>query len=85
MNVLSVPSSLPLNILSSGGPGQGVFSMDDAQIHAKAVIAAAIIQSRGVDVEGLASNSKDISNRKLAHLRELTERIYNALSGVSTD
>jgi hypothetical protein len=59
--------------------------MSDAQIHAKAVIAAAIIQSRGVDVEGLASNSKDISNRKLAHLRELTERIYNALSGVSTN
>ena len=55
--------------------------MSDAQIHAKAVIAAAIIQSRGVDVEGLASNNKDISNRKLAHLRELTERIYNALSG----
>jgi hypothetical protein len=61
--------------------GQGVFSMSDEQIHAKAVIAAAIIQSRGVDVEGLASNNKDISGRKLAHLRELTERIYNALSG----
>jgi hypothetical protein len=56
--------------------------MSDAQIHAKAVIAAAIIQSRGVDVEGLASNNKDISSRKLAHLRELTERIYNALSGI---
>jgi hypothetical protein len=59
--------------------------MSDAQIHAKAVIAAAIIQSRGVDVEGLASNNKDISNRKLAHLRELTERIYNALSGVAAN
>jgi hypothetical protein len=54
--------------------------MSDAQIHAKAVIAAAIIQSRGVDVEGLASNNKDISNHKLAHLRELTERIYAALA-----
>ena len=53
--------------------------MSDAQIHAKAVIAAAIIQSRGVDVEGLASVNKDLSNRKLAHLQELTERIYQAL------
>ena len=58
--------------------------MSDAQIHAKAVIAAAIIQSRGVDVEGLASNNRDISNHKLAHLRELTERIYAALSSGSS-
>jgi hypothetical protein len=58
--------------------------MSDAQIHAKAVIAAAIIQSRGIDVEGLASNNKDISNHKLAHLRELTERIYGALAGDSS-
>jgi hypothetical protein len=55
--------------------------MDDAQILAKATIAAAIIQSRGIDPEGLASPNKDISNHKLAHLRELTERIYNALTG----
>jgi hypothetical protein len=54
--------------------------MNEAQIHAKAVIAAAIIQSRGVDIEGLASGNKDVSNRKLAHLRELTDRIYSALS-----
>jgi hypothetical protein len=54
--------------------------MNDAQIHAKAVIAAAIIQSRGVDIEGLASVNKDLSNRKLAHLQELTERIYSALA-----
>jgi hypothetical protein len=54
--------------------------MSDAQIHAKAVIAAAIIQSRGVEIEGLASNNRDISNHKVAHLRELTERIYNALT-----
>ncbi|HZT77736.1 MAG TPA: hypothetical protein VFA27_13875 [Vicinamibacterales bacterium] len=55
--------------------------MSDAQIHAKAVIAAAIIQSRGVDIEGLASLNKDLSNRKLAHLQDLTERIYSALAG----
>jgi len=55
--------------------------MTDAQIHAKAVIAAAIIQSRGVDIEGLSSLNKDLSNRKLAHLQDLTERIYNALAG----
>ena len=54
--------------------------MSDAQIHAKAVIAAAIIQSRGVDIEGLASANKDVSNRKVAHLQELTERIYHALT-----
>ena len=53
--------------------------MTDAQVHAKAVIAAALIQSRGIDPESLASLNKDISNHKLAHLRELTERIYAAL------
>ncbi len=54
--------------------------MTEAQIHAKAVIAAAIIQSRGVDIEGLASLNKDLSNRKLAHLQDLTDRIYSALA-----
>jgi hypothetical protein len=55
--------------------------MNDAQILAKATIAAALIQSRGVDPEGLASQNKDISNHKLARLRELTDRIYDALAG----
>ena len=54
--------------------------MTDAQIHARAVIAAALIQSRAIDPEPLASLNKDISNHKLAHLRELTERIYSALA-----
>jgi hypothetical protein len=54
--------------------------MTDAQIQAKATIAAAIIQSRGIDPEGLASQNKDISNHKLGHLRDLTERIYSALA-----
>ena len=54
--------------------------MTDAQIHAKAVIAAALIESRTVDPQGLASSNKDISNIKLAHLRDLTERIYRALT-----
>ncbi len=54
--------------------------MNDAQIHAKAIIAAALISSRAVDPGTLASPNKDISNHKLAHLRELTERIYNALT-----
>ena len=53
--------------------------MTDAQIQAKAIIAAALIQSRGVNPESLASLNKDISNHKLAHLRDLTERIYDAL------
>ena len=53
--------------------------MNDARIQAKATIAAALIQSRGIDPEGLASSNKDISNHKLAHLRELTERIFVAL------
>src|SRR5262249_26313865 len=54
--------------------------MNDAHIQAKAIIAAALIQSRGVDPEGLASPNKDISNKKLTHLRDLTERIYAALA-----
>ena len=53
--------------------------MTDAQIQAKVIIAAALIQSRGIDPESLASLNKDISNHKLTHLRELTERIYAAL------
>jgi hypothetical protein len=58
--------------------------MNDAQVQAKAIIAAALIQSRGIDPEGLASPNKDISNHKLAHLRDLTDRIYNALAANPT-
>jgi hypothetical protein len=54
--------------------------MTDAQIQAKATIAAALIQSRSIDAEALGSLNKDISNHKLAHLRELTERIYAAVA-----
>jgi hypothetical protein len=54
--------------------------MTDSQIHAKAIIAAALIQSRAIDPESMASLNKDISAHKLAHLRELTDRIYSALS-----
>ena len=53
--------------------------MNDAEIHAKAILAAALIQSRAIDPEPLASTNKDISKHKLAHLRVLTERIYDAL------
>jgi hypothetical protein len=52
----------------------------DFQIQAKAAIAAALIQTRCVDPEALGSPNRDISNHKLAHLRELTERIYAALA-----
>jgi len=58
--------------------------MTDAQIQAKATIAAALIQSRSVDTEALGSLNKDISNHKLAHLRDLTERIYAALTTASS-
>jgi len=54
--------------------------MTDIQIQAKAAIAAALIQTRCIDPEGLASPNKDISNHKLAHLRDLTDRIYAALA-----
>ena len=59
--------------------------MTDAQIQAKATIAAALIQSRSIDAEALGSLNKDISNHKLAHLRELTDRIYAAISRDSTE
>ena len=59
--------------------------MTDAQIQAKATIAAALIQSRSIDAEALGSLNKDISNHKLAHLRELTERIYAAIAKDSTE
>ena len=55
--------------------------MTDPQIQARATIAAALIQSRAVDPEGLASGNKAISDHKVAHLRDLTERIYLAIAG----
>jgi len=55
-------------------------SMTDGEIQAKATIAAALIQSRAIDPEGIASGNKAISEHKLAHLRELTDRIYSALA-----
>lgn len=63
---------------------RGITSMTDAQIQAKATIAAALIQSRSIDAEALGSLNKDISNHKLAHLRDLTERIYAALAAGSS-
>jgi hypothetical protein len=53
--------------------------MNDARVQAKAIIAAALIQSRAIDPEALASRNQDISNHKLAHLRELTERIFASI------
>jgi hypothetical protein len=55
-------------------------SMTDGEIQAKATIAAALIQSRAIDPEGIASGNKAISEHKLTHLRELTDRIYSALA-----
>ena len=57
--------------------------MTDAHIQAKAIIAAALIQSRAIDPEAMASLNKDISGHKLAHLRELTDRIFTVLSAES--
>jgi hypothetical protein len=54
--------------------------MTDSEIQAKAIIAAALIQSRAIDPEGIASGNKDISDKKLTHLRDLTDRIYTALA-----
>jgi hypothetical protein len=58
--------------------------MTDAQIQAKAIIAAALIQSRAIDPEAMASLNKDISGHKLGHLRDLTDRIYSAISADSS-
>ena len=54
--------------------------MNDAQIQARATIAAALISSRVIDPEGLASGLKDVSEHKLTRLRELTDRIYEAIA-----
>jgi hypothetical protein len=54
--------------------------MSELDIQAKATIAAALINSRAFDAEGLASSNKEISSHKLAHLHELTERIFRVLS-----
>ena len=57
--------------------------MSDSQIQARATIAAALIQSRAIDPEGLASGNRSISDHKLAHLKDLTDRIYAALVAAS--
>ena len=54
--------------------------MTDAEIRTKVIIAAALIQSRTIDPEGLASGNKAISDHKLAHLRDLTDKIYAAIA-----
>jgi hypothetical protein len=54
--------------------------MNDVRIQAKAIIAAALIQSRAIDAEGLASGNRDISKHKLMHLRDLTNRVFEALA-----
>ena len=54
--------------------------MTDAQVQTKAIIAAALIQSRAVDPEGLGSGIKDVAEHKLRRLRELTNRIYDAIA-----
>ena len=55
--------------------------MIDSEIQTKAIIAAALIQSRAIDPEGIASGNKEISDKKVAHLRDLTNRIYLAIAG----
>jgi hypothetical protein len=54
--------------------------MTDSQIHARAIIAAALIQSRAIDPEGIASGNREISDKKLAHLRDLASRIFSAIA-----
>lgn len=53
--------------------------MNEVRIQAKAIIAAALIQSRAIDAEGLASGNRDVSNHKLVHLRDLTNRVFAAI------
>jgi hypothetical protein len=55
--------------------------MTDGQIQAKAIICAALIQNRAFDVDSLGSPNKSIRDHKMAHLTELTSRIYDALIG----
>src|SRR5712691_2210069 len=55
--------------------------MTDGQIQAKAIICAALIQSRTFDSDALGSANKSISDHKLTHLMALPGRIYEALFG----
>lgn len=54
--------------------------MNELELQAKATIAAALINSRAFEAEGLGSLNRDISAKKIAHLCELTERVFRALS-----
>ena len=53
--------------------------MDTTEIHAKAIIAAALIASHAVEVPRIPS-SAEYDGAK-ARLRELTEYVYRAIAG----
>ena len=60
--------------------------MDPNELHAKAIIAAALISSRAVGVPSLPSASTRASGKDEAaiRLRELTDYVYHAIFGSRT-
>ena len=61
-------------------------AMDPNELHAKAIIAAALISSRAIGVPSLPSAATRASGKDdaAARLRELTDYVYQAIFGGST-
>lgn len=55
--------------------------MYTSEIHAKAIIAAALITSHAVEIPHLPSNPSAAPDEAALRLRDLTEYIYRALIG----
>ncbi len=59
--------------------------MNDAELHAKAVIAAALIASHAVEIPAIPKNrSGAMMDQAGLRLRELTDYVYQAISGPNT-
>jgi hypothetical protein len=58
--------------------------MDDAEIHAKAVIAAALIASRAVEVPSIPLRGEWGHDAASLRLRDLTDYVYQIIASSKT-
>lgn len=59
--------------------------MDDAEVHAKAVIVAALIASRAVEVPSIPSRGAWGDDPASLRLRDLTDYVYQIITTSKTD
>jgi hypothetical protein len=58
--------------------------VNDAELHAKAVIAAALIASHAVEIPAIPKNRSGAIDQAAVRLRELTEYVYQTILGANT-